>query len=774
MRTRLLFVLLALTLCLGVKAQISNRALQFSSSGYVDCGYMPSLEGLSSYSIQFWVNPSEWLSGGNLVSYSDDFNVKLGQPGEIIISSGENSIEVKSEELKPEIWSQVTIINKDGNAEILINGEKVSEGNLSSIHTSGSDASFKIGGNFRGMIDEVRIWNDALNEEMQTYGYFINNTINKWNPMWSNLVAYYKMDQPDCNALVEFKAIEDPQGEFNNHGILNGNVKRVEANNQMLPYLVNAAYTENPRFYQTVIPKDQYLLHNELIILGTDVYGEDGRIETKTPNNHALAFYGTSFLPEFENRSGILVLQGNKDSYFNIPENSLDSNNYFTLETWLYLDKYSPEGILLRRTGNEKEEDLEVFFGKDPQKPSLNMIVGNKEFEAAGFEIPLHKWFHLALTTEEEGNTLKSLVYLNGEKYEFTDKGNIESSVFDKDRKAGIFIGEKLNGKIDEIVIWNKGFSATEIGEHFADGIPSPGYGYPVKREDMNAVGAYYKFDREDALGHSYHSQDEWLNIMKKNYEGRQGIKYYISVQGTYKIRDKYGDWRQILESPEKRSRFAQDLAEISKNYDGAELDLEWIEQPELWHLYGLLAQEIREAMPEDKEFRISLHNNFTAFPEDKMKYVDCFTFQQYGPQPSNFSYQIFKDNVRKFEKKYDKDKIMTSYSTTTSRGSEGSPVRLIKGEPLDKYVPNEEDSDSLTIGDETWKFMGPMQVYKRAEYTREQNLRGIFYWVLSDDNWDNIDGQIVLSPNNQARYASYGINANTDPIIESVVVNHP
>ena len=467
MRCLFLFVLLILTLCVNVKAQISNKALQFSNSGYVDCGYMPSIEGLNSYSIQFWMNPSEWLPGGNMVSYGDDFTVKLGKPGEIIVSSGENTIEVKSEDLKPERWSQITIINKDGNAEFLINGRKISEGKLSSITALDSNASFKIGGNFQGMIDEVRIWDDALNAEMQSYGYFINNTLNKWNPMWSGLVAYYKMDQPDCNALVEFKAIEDPKGEFNNHGILKGDVRRVEANNEKMPYLVNAAYTENPRFYQTIIPQDQYLLHNELIILGTDVYGEDGHIETKTPNNHAIAFYGTSFLPVFENRSGILVLQGEEDSYFNIPEKTLDSNKDFTLETWLYLDKYSPEGILLKKIGDGKEEDLEVFFGKDPQKPSLNMILGNKEFEATGFEIPIHKWFHLALTTEEEGNDLKSKVYINGEKYECSEKNTVESSILDKERRVGIFIGENLEGKIDEIVIWNKGFSASEIVDHF-------------------------------------------------------------------------------------------------------------------------------------------------------------------------------------------------------------------------------------------------------------------------------------------------------------------
>ncbi|MCH5234547.1 MAG: hypothetical protein J1E16_04575 [Muribaculaceae bacterium] len=718
----------------NVNAQVINRALEFGPSGYVDCGYLPDMEGKDSYSIQFWMNPSKWTPGANIVSFGNSFSVKLGEPQEIIISSGEKSLKVSTPSLRPNEWNQVTLICDNGNAEVLIDGSKVAEGKLSRIDTASNHTSFIIGGDFDGMIDEVRIWNAALNEEMKTFDYFIFNTLNKHNPMWPDLVAYYKMDQPDCPDLVEYKVIESPQSEYNNHGIFNGDVKRVEANNSNMPYLINAAYTENPRFYHCVTPQDQYLLHNELIILGTDVYAEDGRIETKTPNNHALSFTNASYLPEFEGKAGILNLSGNDDSYFSIPVATIKSPDDFTIETWLYLD----------------------------------------EITSLQTALPLKEWFHLAIVSDQENSPGAISYYINGEPVKDQDIDIDIVSPVKSENSDEYLIGENIKGKMDELVIWNKGFSPMEIGNHYQNGIPSPGYGYPVSRDDMNAVGAYYKFDDESNLGHSYHSQDEWLNIMKKNYEGRQGLKYYISVQGTYRVREKYGDWREILETPEKRLRFASDLAKISKNYDGVELDLEWIEQPELWEHFGLLAQDIREELPKEKDFRISLHNNFTAFPQDKMKYVDGFTFQQYGPQPSNFSYQNFLDNVKKFEGLYEPKKIMTSYSTTTSRGSEGSPVRLIKGEVLDNYQPNYNDTDSFTIGDETWKYMGPMQVYRRAKHTREEDLLGIFYWVIGDDNWHDVDGNLILAPNNQAKYSSFGINANNDPYIPSVTVCHP
>ncbi|MCH5241361.1 MAG: hypothetical protein J1F67_02910 [Muribaculaceae bacterium] len=733
-----LFVVSVLTIlsafCIEVYAQVLNRALEFSDSGYVDCGYLPEMEGKDSYSLQFWMKPFKWISGASIISYGDDFSVKLADPDQIIIHSGKKNLKVTSSELKPNEWTQVTIICNQGETEVLIDGSEAAKGNLSAITTNGSHPSFIIGGGFDGMIDEVRVWDDALNDEMKSFDYFTRNTLNKHNPMWSNLVAYYKMDQPDCPNLVEYKIIDSPDAEYNNHGIFYGDVKRVEADNPKLPYLINSAYTENPRFYYCVTPQDQYLLHNELIILGSDVYAEDGRIETKTPNNHAINFINTSYIPKFEGRNGILQLHGDKDSYFSIPAKTVKSDKNFTIEAWLYLDDI-----------NTDESSL-----------------------------PTKEWFHLAISSDEENQLGGISYYINGVKVDGENLNINLGASRDSENPDEILIGKDFKGKIDELVIWNEGFSLKDIKDHYEKGIPSPGYGYPVSREIMNAVGAYYKFDDENNQGHSYHSQDEWLNIMKKNYEGRQGIKYFISVQGTYRVRDKYGDWREILESSEKRHRFANDLAEISKNYDGAELDLEWIETPELWEHFGLLAQAIREAMPDDKQFRISLHNNFTAFPQDKMKYVDGFTFQQYGPQASNFSYQNFLDNVKKFEGLYEPKKIMTSYSTTTSRGSEGSPVRLIKGEPLNNYSPNYEDQDSFTIGEETWKFMGPMQVYRRAKQTREENLLGIFYWVIGDDNWNEENGDLKIAPNNQAKYSSFGINANNDPYIPSVKVNHP
>lgn len=66
---------LALTLvsAMAANAQVANYALELEPKGHVDCGTMPEMEGLSSYTVQFWINPASWTEGASLISLGDQF-----------------------------------------------------------------------------------------------------------------------------------------------------------------------------------------------------------------------------------------------------------------------------------------------------------------------------------------------------------------------------------------------------------------------------------------------------------------------------------------------------------------------------------------------------------------------------------------------------------------------------------------------------------------------------------------------------------------------------
>lgn len=745
-----------------------NRALSFTPQGQLDCGAMPTLDNLDSYSVQFWINPAEWTPGAGILSRGDDFRITLGEPGTLVISTKDKSINVPSPDFKDGEWTQVTLICEEGNALVLVNSAEAASGELSSL--SETLAPLTLGGGFNGMLDEVRIWNAPLDGNMRKFDYFTNNTLNKWCPMWDNLTAYYKMDQADCPEVVEYKALINGEGDYNNHGVMSEGISRVDVKNPKMPYLINSAYTSNDRFYNCIIPRDQYLLSNEIIILGTDVFAEDGRIETKTPNNHALSVSEVKYLPQFEGRDGVVAFDNNSKKGIIAPSKVLALDSTFTFSSWVYVDEWQPESYILRKENDEKTAGLAIYLDGSEENPAIGIRINGNEIKAVP-ENPFNgQWFQIAMTRTPEGQTP---LYINGTSLYVPELEDI--MVFDESvSDHPVYIGEGFVGKMDDTIFWNKAWSDKEIATFTdSDMIPMPGLDRDTRREDMHAVSAFYRYDNPENLGYSFHSQDEWLEIMKKAYEGIDDVKFYISVQGTYRLREKYGDWREILCDPVKRKKFAEDLAMIARNYDGAELDLEWIENDEEWENFGILAQEIRETLPEDKEFRISLHNNYTAFPKDKMKYVDVFTFQQYGPNPKNFEYSNFEAKVDEFLSKYDRDKIMTSYACTTSRGLDGAPVNVVKNGILAQYVPGDDDVDSYTRNDTTWKYIGPMQVYRRAKHTREQDLAGIFYWDMGDDYWLGDSANPVMPEFNSAKYSSYGINANNDPVVKSVNVKH-
>ncbi|MDE6490019.1 MAG: LamG domain-containing protein, partial [Muribaculaceae bacterium] len=209
-----------------VNAQVTNYALELEPQGHVNCGSMPEMEGLASYTVQFWINPASWIEGAKLISLGNRFSATLGSTGEIIFTSGNTTLTASSSALKPGAWAQYTLVCDNGRASATVNGAEAASGTLDAIPAAAGE--FVIGGGYTGRIDEIRLWKAVLADR---YDRFMFNTINRWNPQWEDLYAYYKMDQDECADLVEYKAIEaDEEPAFNNHGIISeSGARRVNA-----------------------------------------------------------------------------------------------------------------------------------------------------------------------------------------------------------------------------------------------------------------------------------------------------------------------------------------------------------------------------------------------------------------------------------------------------------------------------------------------------------------------------------------------------------------
>lgn len=719
------------------------------------------------------------------MSRGDDFSMKLGAPGNVVLNVGQNSVAASSSDLKAGEWNQVTFINKDGNVTVMVNGTESGKGSLGSI--AASTDKFMLGGNYEGLLDEVRIWDDALNDEMKTFDYFTNNTLNHYCPMWDNLVVYYKMDQENCPYLVDYKGIESKNADYDNHGVLSSGVKKIVAANDKMPYLVNAAYTENSRFFDRIIPVEQYLLSNEVIILGADCVGATGHVVPRTPNNHANV-EGASYLASFEGRDGVVSIDGKSGTRVAAPAATLSGGANYGFETWLYLDEWTPGAYIMRKETSDGKNGVSLRLGDDASNPTLIARVNGNQFVSQAVSLPVGKWTHVGFSPGTGGSVIRAMMF-------FINGASIRPNVSESDdnfdstpvgnEDQPLYIGENIKGKFDETCIWNKNITVTEVTKHMTN-VPLPSITKNVVVEDLVGVGAYYRFDNKENLGHSSHSQDEWADIMRSAYEGHYPAKITLSVRGHGKD-DNPGavdEFNTIMNTPEKRKIFAEDLAELSKNYDGVELDLEWVYNATGWSNYHNLSKAIIDALPEGKTFRISTHNVTYQYPKGadgiENPGITGFTFQQYGPQKTHFNYNTFTSYVDNFlSYGYPADKIMTSYSTTTSNGflndgsTKGADIRGWRLGTLKDYVPGDQLIDKYTEGNITWSYIGPMQVYKRAKYTREKNLQGIFYWDMGNDNWTGSADKPVMEKYHAAKYCSYGINANCDTIVTNLKVNH-
>ncbi len=757
--------MLSLSTAIASQAQVDNMCLSMQPEATVDCGEMPELSGLESYTLQMWLCPSKWTQGTQIITCGNCLSVSLGQEGTITAHLGAQTVDISSTSLKADQWAQLTLVVDNGQLTTLINGTvaTTSTGNFTLPTNCGK---MTLGGGYTGRIDEVRLWSTALNNN---HDYYIHTTINKWVPEIDNLVAYYKFDQSLCPDIVDYKALF-ANSTTNHHAAMPQGAKREKVDdNTALPYLLSGAYTSNNRFFDRAVSRDQYLLANDLIILGINSY-TDGHLKYITPCDHA-TLNDCQWLSEYEGRKGVVSLNGKSSitTTTDVLKPALNSSGdaSYTFETWIYLDEWTEGAYIIRKETEDGEHGISISLGDEATKQVIVKVNGKKFVNQKKLEVG--KWVHFAVTVRAGGTTRLTFMfaYDGNEAWANRDASDASTDYTPTGNDDCVaVIGEGLHAKLDETCTWTRNSSIDEIKSHMTSH-PLPAVGKVQTADLVNKGQALYTYDNEENPGWDSYSQDEWLKIMRSAYEGYTGYKIRISVSS-------HTGWQNTISSAERRKIFAQDLAELSKPYDGVELDLEWMDGTQT--TLGLLADEIRAALPEGKTFMISCHAyGAYRFPTDKMQYVDGFTFQQYGPQKTFFSYDNFQSSSKAFVNYgFPKDKIYLSYSTTTSKAYDESetaisPITGFRTLMADGTLdPNDESIDGkATVGNVHYYFMSPDQVYKRSKYVVDNNLQGIFYWDMGND-------VAVSNPYCIARNSSYALNANVDSLVTSVDINHP
>ena len=751
------------------QAQVDNYCLRLSPGGSVNCGPMPELDGLSSFTLQFWFNADQWTEGATLISRGDDLSVTLGKANIINVKMRGRTFAAKSDELVAGKWIALMILSTANGINVFVDNTSIRTLYISSKQPE-TGASFIIGGdNYNGRIDEIRIWSAELSSE---YEYFTHTTLNKWVPQLSDLVAYFKLDQPWCDNVVDYKPLFDTKAQNNHHGILSSTgatKEKVTDNADGLPYLLMGGYTETKRFFDNDIEVDKYLLSNDLIILGLQSYS-DGLVKPHTSNDHATV-RNASYLENHKTTkfTGVVSLNGSLNSYLLCPENVFSPSNGFTIETWICIDEWKEGAYIFKKENTSAGKGFSVRLGSEASRELIVRIDGREYFFTG--TLRTGSWAHLAITPGSDDNAL--ICNVSGRTIAPNAQSSTDKNVIPSDMSGmSLSIGLNLNAKLDETMIWDYTQGFDEIAKHRKGEIEMPGPGKTLNNGKMWTTLAWYRYDYPDDLGFDFYSQDEWRNIMARCYDGYSGFKIRISVKD-------HDGWQNTIANAEKRKIFAADLAKESKYYDGVELDMEWMDGTQT--NLGLLADEILAVLPKGKIFMISCHQyGAYQFPKGKINNLDGFTFQQYGPQNKWGSLSTFKNGYNAFiNYGFPKDKIYLSFTTTLTNGfkADGSygraPIGYNWGIIRDDYVPatngaTESGTWTDNEGNEyTHYFSGPVQIYNRAKFVRDNQVKGLFYWDMCND----------LSPSHKyclSRNANYALNANVDPRVESVTPNYP
>jgi len=762
----LTFIVLCLT-CASAWAQVDNYCIRLSNGGSVDCGAMPELDGQSAYTIQFWMKTGTWKDNAVILSRGDGFKIQTTTTNTIQIVAGGNSLAVTNSGLAPGKWTQLTFIYAKNAMKILINGRQAKSAN-GNFTLAEDDASFIIGGGFDGCIDELRVWKTAVNGE---FNYFINNTINKFVPQLNNLVAYFKFDQEQCPNIVDYKALFKPS-EYNHHGVISGNVVReIVTDNTGLPYLLCGAYTDNKRFFDCGLTRDQFLLSNDVIMIGADIF-RDGHVEPITPNDHG-TLNNADRLAEYQGRTGVLSVRGTSNSRMTCPQTVMPERDTYTFETWIYLEEWTEGAYIFRRESADKKKGFSISLGQEDTKEVIVRVNGKKFVNIGSMSVG--KWVHFAVTTINGTSPTRAFLFTYNGVTKWADGSLSDDSSNTTPSGMGslsAYLGEGLNAKFDNTAIWKRTFTASELRSHMTEIPFMPGLGKRVDVSNVHSAIALYAYDRAEKPGHDSFSQDEWRRIVEEAYKGYRGYQIRLSLIG-YAASAVGWDWKEVIANDANRKRIAADLVKCAEEFDGIEFDLEWMDGTQT--NLALLADEVLKLLPKGKTLMIS-HHQYGAYqyPKNKISTVDGFTFQQYGPQAGWYSYNSFVNGYNAFRNYgYPNNKIYLSYATITSSGSNdnGSWGRDVIGVnwgilPSNYTPPTDGRAETNKWNGYNFTFMGPYQVYMRAKFCVDNNLQGIFYWDMGND----------YKPNQKwsyAKYCNYGLSSNVDTLVTEVDIKH-
>ena len=191
----------SLALTSGQKATINNTSLLKDKT--------------DSVTFEAWVKPNNISSSNQVIlTKPNEFTLSIDN-GKINWKAGSQIATVASVSLKNNEYVHISAVKTADSLRIYVNNAEALAVKYTGGAITGNDNKIEIGGGFAGNIDEVRIWNAALDSAtvVKDYCRYINGNEN-------GLVGYYTFNY---NGDGEFYDLSRVEYNYNkNHGVLEG------------------------------------------------------------------------------------------------------------------------------------------------------------------------------------------------------------------------------------------------------------------------------------------------------------------------------------------------------------------------------------------------------------------------------------------------------------------------------------------------------------------------------------------------------------------------
>ncbi len=451
MSKNLFVLLLCVFSCMYSIAQSieGNKAFQLNvnnGDAYLDCGDIAELNEASQYTIEMWVNVTLGDLPDRFVMFkkeqSDERNrikVQVEKSGQIYImqsNEGDGAFSQTSAGVYPESgWHHIALVydgekgTSDNGAMILyIDGVRQMISNATFKGTTGDiTASFALGGPALNVqYDEVRIWNKALSAA--TIIEWKGHKVLESHPEYTSLVAYY-----------DFQSVSA------------GEVADIAGN-----YPATFDDTEG-----TVVDTDL-------------VIDED----QPTP---------------IEINYGLKLNVNNGDAYLDCGDIAeLNEASQYTIEMWVNvtLGDLPDRFVMFKKEQSDERNRIKVQVEKSGQIYIMQSNEGDGAFSQTSAGVyPESGWHHIALVYDGEKGTSDNgamILYIDGVR-QMISNATFKGTTGDITASFALG-GPALNVQYDEVRVWNKALSETNINGWL-------NYKVNHLHPDVNSLVAYYDFE---------------------------------------------------------------------------------------------------------------------------------------------------------------------------------------------------------------------------------------------------------------------------------------